>query len=299
MKVLITGIYGQDGQIIEKKLNKKNLTIIGFVKRIESSISLNKKTIIFEDDLSNFFHTAKNLKKIQPNIILHFACNNVNSSLENNFYRYYLSNVASYLRLFISYFLFCKKAKFIFAGSSMMYDKYKEITIDENTNFNSKSHYGIYKIHCHKISLIFKKIFKLKYTTAILFNHDSKFRNENFLLPRLIMAIKKNNYSFIKEIYKNNINFDSSHADDICEAIIKIMLSNLNLDKVIISSGKITRINDIIKKLLNNKNIIFSKAKRNFNYILGDCRLLKDTFGYKPKKNTMKAIQDLWKFLKI
>ena len=77
------------------------------------------------------------------------------------------------------------------------------------------------------------------------------------------------------------------------------MLSNLNLDKVIISSGKITRINDIIKKLLNNKNIIFSKAKRSFNYILGDCRLLKDTFGYKQKKNTMKAIQDLWKFLKI
>lgn len=191
MKVLITGIYGQDGRIIEKKLNKKNLTIVGFVKRIDSSISLNKKTIIFEDKLSNFFYTAKNLKKIQPNIIIHFACNNVNSSSENNFYNHYLSNIASYLRLFISYFLFCKKTKFIFAGSSMMYDKYKKITVDEKTSFNSKSYYGIYKIHCHKISLIFKKIFKLKYTTVILFNHDSKYRNKNFLLPRLIKAIKK------------------------------------------------------------------------------------------------------------
>lgn len=77
------------------------------------------------------------------------------------------------------------------------------------------------------------------------------------------------------------------------------MLSSLNLDKVIISSGKITRINDIIKKLISNKNIIFSKVKRNFNYILGDSTLLKHAFAYKAKKNTVDAIQDLWKSLKI
>jgi GDP-D-mannose dehydratase len=141
-----------------------------------------------------------------------------------------------------------------------MYDKYKNIIIDENTKFNSKSNYGKYKIHCHKISLIFKKIFSLKYTTVILFNHDSKFRNKNFLLPRLVNAIKKKKYFFIKEIYKNNIHFDSSHADDTCEAISKIILSKINFDKIIISSGKVTKLNQIIIQIL-----LFLKHIKNLN----------------------------------
>ena len=83
-----------------------------------------------------------------------------------------------------------------------------------------------------------KKKNRIKATIVILFNHDSKFRNERFLFPRLIKSIKYKNYSFLKKIYRENISGDFSHADDICEAIFLLIKSKKNPDKIILSSGK-------------------------------------------------------------
>lgn len=293
MKVLITGIYGQDGIILQKKFHYKNFKTFGFAKS-KKNISLCKNTKIILDDLSNIFRIAQKIRAIKPDLIIHLASNNVGASLSKNFYHYYLYNLLSYMRLFIVFIIFAKNAKFILAGSSMMYDNLKNIKINERTNFNTKSYYGLYKIHCHKISIFFKFFFKLNYTTLILFNHDSIYRNKNFLIPRIVLAIKNKNYNFIKKIYKENIQLDSSHAEDFCEAITKICLSKNNLDKVILSSGKITKLSLIIKNALKNKIKLPTKNKKK-DYLLGDCSLLKKLFKFKHEKSTNQAFKEISK----
>ena len=67
---------------------------------------------------------------------------------------------------------------------------------------------------------------------AILFNHDSIFRNKKFLIPRLIRLVKSRNFKKLQEIYKENISGDFSHADDICSGLFKTNV----IKKILINS---------------------------------------------------------------
>ena len=49
----------------------------------------------------------------------------------------------------------------------------------------------MYKISAYRYIESMKKKKKINATTAILFNHDSTYRNKSFLIPKLINAFKK------------------------------------------------------------------------------------------------------------
>ena len=95
----------------------------------------------------------------------------------------------------------------------------------------------------------------VNYTCLIFFNHDSVYRNKKFLFPRLINAIKKRNIKFISEILNYNISGDFSHADDICDGIYKIIITNKKIKRLILSSNKCTTVNDIIRHIIKKNKI--------------------------------------------
>ena len=104
-----------------------------------------------------------------------------------------------------------------------------------------------------------KERIKIKASTVILFNHDSIYRNKKFLIPRLIKAFIDKDYSFIENIYKQNISGDFSHADDICKGIYRLSVSKLDIDKLILSSGRRFYVNRIINFLENFFNFEIKK----------------------------------------
>ena len=48
---------------------------------------------------------------------------------------------------------------------------------------------------------------------------------------------------------------DYSHAEDICDALIKILFLKKKIKNIILSSGKQTYVNDIIKYLIKKNNL--------------------------------------------
>ena len=143
-----------------------------------------------------------------------------------------------------------------------------------------------------------KKKKDFKYSNLILFNHDSAYRRKTFLLPRLVLYIKKNDLVSLKKIYKHNIIADFSHAYDICNAIYLLIKKNICLDKLILSSGKKTYINTIINYLLTKYtrhkkiNILI---KSNNNYLIGNNNLAKRILNWKIKKNIFLAADEIMK----
>ncbi len=91
-----------------------------------------------------------------------------------------------------------------------------------------------------------------------MFNHDSRFRNTKFLLPRLINAIKNKDIKFIKEIFSNNLYGDFSHAEDICYGLYKIIETKKIIRNIILSSNKCISVNDLIKYILKKNQINLS-----------------------------------------
>ena len=132
--------------------------------------------------------------------------------------------------------------------------------------FFPNNSYAKFRVSGHKYLMKCKKKYDLFITTTILFNHDSVYRNKKFIIPRVIKAIKKRNINFIKNITKENICADFSHAYDICYAIYLLIKSKHNIDKVILSTNKLLDFDLCIKSIPGSRP--WPKYVPSFKFVL-------------------------------
>ncbi len=298
-KILITGASGQDGCILSNLYLKKKFRVFGFIKKDQKKIIKNVKYKI--NDLKSKKKIIRHLKEIKPDIIIHLASSNSSFSSRKKFSKYsidYLQNLRCTKNLIYSILKNNLHPRFIFAGSSLMFKKNLTRRVTEKDSFSSNEYYAKYKIDSSKFLALINKKNKINATTAILFNHDSVYRNKKFLIPKLILSFRNENLKFINNIYKQNISGDFSHADDICLGIYKLSLSKKKIDKIILSSGKRFYLNKIIIFLENyfnlkvNKKISINNLNKN---IIGSNSLAKKLIGYKSKKNPITACKEIIK----
>ena len=92
---------------------------------------------------------------------------------------------------------------------------------------------------------------------------------------------------------------DFSHADDICNGLIKISLFKKKIDKIILSSNNKTYLNDIIKFILRknhiNLNLNFNNLRKR-NCVIGNNLLAKKKLHWKIKKNIFIASQEIYNY---
>ena len=270
--ILITGANGQDAKILTNILSKKKLNLYLISNKI---INTKKKRInCLPCDLKNKKKIKEILKQIgNVDVLVHLASHNP-SYKKNNYKKHYLTNYNNTKRLIDC---ICEKndnIKIIFSSSSRVFKK-KEGIVNENSKFFVNDYYSKFRIEIDNYSKNLIKKFKQKkisFTNLILFNHDSIYRNQKFIIPRIIIAIKEKNINFLNNLVKEDIVMDFSHAEDICLGIEKIIFLKKNLKKIILSSGKSTKINDIIKFLIkkNKLNIKLNYKEKKNKCLIGD-----------------------------
>ena len=291
-KILIIGANGQDGILLSKIFLKKNYKVYGFViKKNKSEKNLN----YFNIKDKNLDYVINKLDFIKPDVIIHLGSNNPSYNKIFN-KKNYLFNL-NFTKKLIDYVVENQNIKFILPSSSQIFAKSNR-KINENSKIIFSNYYTRFRIESSNYLLKMKKKFKLNANIIILFNHDSKFRNPRFLLPRLIKAIKKKDYSFVKEIYLYNISGDFSHALDICNGIHLLIKKNKNPDKIILSSGKRTYINDIISYFVPNikKDIIMNKIS-NTKLNIGNNKKAIKMLNWKIKNSSLDAAKDIYKLM--
>ena len=292
--VFITGGLGQDAQILINILKKKkiNLTILSRTKKSKTlgNVKFIKENLLNKKRLDLIF-----IKK-KPDIVLHLASNNPSFN-ETNYKIFFKENFLATKNIFNSTFQSNQNAKFIFCSSSQIFKKKSGVVTEKSQNIITTD-YTNFRIKSDNMMLKYKKKKKINYTNAILFNHDSKFRNKKFLLPRIIISIIKKDIVFLKNIMKLNIFSDFSHAEDICNGLYKLMFSNINKDKLIFSSGKTTSINKIIEYVIKkNKlkiDIIFNEKKIKKG-LIGNNYLAKKELKWNHAKNVYIAATEIYK----
>ena len=298
-KVLITGALGQDGIILSQIFLKKKFKVYGFIENTKN-FKISKVRYIV-NNLSSKKKIIHHLEIVKPEIIIHLASKNETYEKRNKLKNYkinYFKNLNNTKNLLSSIIKSKQKIKLIFAGSSLMFDQ-KIKKVSEKTELKSTDPYGKYKIDSHNEIMKMKKIHKLDATTAILFNHDSKFRNKKFLIPRITKAFIKKDFKFIRKIYNLNINGDFSHAEDICKGIYKLCVTKKNIDLIILSSGKRFYINLIINYLEKYFKYKIKKKKLNKKIVyktIGINKVAKDLIKYKPKKYFSITFKEILKF---
>ena len=288
-KIIITGALGQDGFILSKILLKNKYKVFGIIKNNKKNTIKNVSYIKL--NLSNLNLVKRKFDKIKPDVIVHFASENpsINENIKKTLF---LKNIKNTTNI-VDYVKKNKNIKLIYSNSSQIYSN-KIKKVNEKSKFKDTNYYTKYRIQSARYLLKLKKKFNLNCTNLILFNHDSKYRNKKFLLPRLVIAFKKKNYKFIKSIYSNNIKMDFSHADDICNAIYLLIKKNKNPDNLILSSGKLTSINKLITKYVDNNLLNKVKFKKPKIGLIGNNNKAQKILGWKLNKNLFDAAKEIY-----
>ena len=265
---LITGITGQDGSYLAELLLKKKYKVHGLVRKRSKKISNNywrlnniiKKIKIHEQEFNNFKSLEKTIKKIKPNEVYHLAAQAYDGhSFDNEFYTFNINLNFTHRMLSIVRKV-NSKAKFFFAGSSEMYDKNIKGKINENTNFNPKSAYGIAKVASHFLIKNYRENYNFNASTGILFNHESPRKDDIFVLKKIATSVARIKLGLQKFLYLGNIKSkrDWGHAKDYAKAMWLINRHKTASD-YIVGTGKLNSVEDFTKKAFKYVGLDYKK----------------------------------------
>ena len=262
MRVLILGVFGQDGTIArELSLNQKAFVIGVSNKKnnkLVSSYSLNEKYIDVVADFANPVLAFKVLNEHKPDRILNFATAHESSENMGNYekkFRKLIYNTNYKINANILEWLkYNKSTRYVMALSSQMYTPKQKITsINEESMLNPQNYYGETKKMAFELIKQYRQQFDVYSAGAILFNHASRFSKEKFLFQQLSLQISK-----LIDFKGNTIkirDFDSLIDITSADEIVNGIYASLELsspEDFVFASGKLTKISDLTMVTLNN-----------------------------------------------
>ena len=263
--ILITGITGQDGLFLSEKILSENKEhrIYGTTRGKQSKEFLSNLNVISKDinfsnislvsiDLKNKIEVEKLISDIKPYMIFHLSGpSSVYESYEDP-----ITTKETIKSIFNNITESCINQKilpsFFNASSSETFSNDNFKPLNEKSKFNPRSPYAEAKYELYRKTEELRNLYGWKIKSGIMFNHESQFRGENYLIMKIInQAIKiRSGNSNKLEIGSLSYIRDWSYAGDIADAIYRINTSNLAEDYVI-GSG----VGNTIKNLVE---IIFS-----------------------------------------
>lgn len=281
-KVLITGITGQDGIFITKEVlnNFPNSQILGvtrninnvlFFKKLNSlKVQETKNINLINLNLLDFNETFKTIEHFKPDTVINFSGPSSVYDSFNPDTKIHETIEIIFNNLTDALIATKNLAKFFQASSSEMFGNNNLENLNELSNFAPNSPYAHAKLKNHNKVLLLNEKYDWRIFSGIMFNHESQFRDEKYLVMKIIKGaekIKSNNLDFI-EIGSLAYIRDWSYASDITKAVFRI-LQNGSSPVYNIGSGKGTSIEEVVNLVFNYFNLEYK------NYIKVNSDLLR------------------------
>jgi GDPmannose 4,6-dehydratase len=204
-KALITGIFGQDGSYLAELLSAKGYEVHGIEKKplgpnaaklCQYLAGKHVKVILHECDLNTFTEVESLLESIKPRECYHLSATHYSSEISSlEKYRIdrslFQNNVLSTLNLVYGIRNMSPETKFVLAGSCLMYDGQTQCPQNEAIPFKSESVYGLSKIASANLLSYMREAHNLQLSTAILYNHESPRRTQDFVTKKIISNLLK------------------------------------------------------------------------------------------------------------
>lgn len=269
-KILITGISGQDGIFLTNYLirNNKDLKILG-ISRSDADKTIYKKLKYlglkefinidtFNINLNDYDIVKQFISEQKPDAVYNF-------SGPSSVYESYIKaeNKDLILNIFNNLIMSLIEtnnfATFYQASSSEMFGN-NSSHLNENSNFNPNSPYAEAKLVNHlKVKELYEK-YDWKIFSGIMFNHESEFRENNYLIMKIIHSARN-----IKKGKENNLTLGSldyvrdwSYVKDIVNSIYAITTNGSSPDYVI-GSGKGHSIKEVVAYVFNHFELDWKK----------------------------------------
>ena len=262
-KVLITGIGGQDGYFLTRLLLDKNYEIHGLLREKPSNgigslshleESQRSKLVLHESDISNKTFINELVAKNHFDEIYHLAAQSSvarsiqhpRETIETNVLG--LTNIATSIRDR------SPQTKLLFTGSSEMFGDITSGKQSETTPAQPQSPYGLTKEFGYQLVRTYRKHYGLWASTAILFNHESEFRGEQFVTKKIVQSVVRIAAGSDEVLSLGNIyaERDWGYAGDYMEGVLRVTELD-EPDDFVFATGTLHSVKDFV-------NTAFSQA---------------------------------------
>ena len=304
MKVLITGITGQDGAYLARLLIDKGYEVHGTVRR---SSSVNTKRIdgilskyeregslsLHYSDLLDSASISSLINNIGPDEVYNLAAqSHVAVSFENPVYTTQVGTLGS-VSILEAIRSSKKEMKYYQASSSEMYGGGSDEKLNEESKFVPKSPYAASKVFAHNMTKIYRESYGIYAVNGILFNHESPIRGETFVTRKITKAVGRISQGIQEKLTLGNLDAvrDWGYAGDFVEGMWAMMQYEDPSDWVL-STGVPYSVKDFLDKAFNTVGLDWSKyvetsetyyRPNEVNYLVGDYSKSKNKLGWEPK----------------
>ena len=254
MKILITGVTGQDGSnmvrfLLNKYNNDINLQIFGTIRRLSVSNHENITDIVdsrfklINLDITDQQSIINNIINIKPDYILNFAAQSFVGESWNTPIQTFTTNTLSVMYFLEAIRFFIPKCRFYSAGSSEEFGDVDYTPQDIKHPCKPRSPYGASKCSARHIVKVYRDSYNLFAIHCILFNHEGIRRGKEFVtrkitsnIARIKNELKCNKIPTPFELGNIYAKRDWSDSEDFVEAIWIMMNQELPREYVLSSN---------------------------------------------------------------
>ena len=269
MKIIITGILGQDGaNMAEYLLANTEHDIYGVMRRSSNPNFINCKNFINNPrfklvygDLSDSVSIDSLVKDIQPDYFINFGAQSfVGCSWEIPL-QTFDANATGVARCLEAVRRFQPKCRFYSAGSSEEFGDVQYSPQDILHPVRPRSPYGASKASARHLVKIYRESYNLYAVHGILFNHEGTKRGEEFVTRKITKGVARIKHSIINkkpfapiELGNLDAKRDWSDSEDFVDGVWK-MLNQQKPKDYILSSNETHTIREFINKAFTVANL--------------------------------------------
>ena len=258
MKVLITGITGQDGSYLAEFLLSQGYEVHGIVRRLALEDPLHRlwrirhlldRITLHAGSMESYASIFNVVEQVQPDECYHLAAQSfVSYSFEDEFSTIN-TNINGTHFLLSAIKRKAPECRFYFAASSEAFGKVRETPQDEDTPFHPRSPYGISKMAGFELTRNYREAYQLHASSGILFNHESPRRGHEFVTRKITSHAALIKLGQEKKIRLGNLDAyrDWGHSREYVQAMW-MMLQQEKPDDYVIATGESHSVREFLDK---------------------------------------------------
>ena len=196
MRALITGVTGQDGSYLAEQLAADGVEVYGLIRgqrnpKREWIQSLVPAMTLIEGDLLDQSSLQRALVESEPDVVYNLgALTYVGMSWDQPTLMTEVTGLGV-LRMLEAIRAVNPDIRFVQASSSEQFGAVRETPQNEETPFYPRSPYGVAKLFAHHVTVNYRESYDIRASTAIMFNHESPRRGEEFVTQKVAKAVKR------------------------------------------------------------------------------------------------------------
>jgi GDPmannose 4,6-dehydratase len=253
-RALVTGISGQDGALLAARLLEQGAEVIGTHRpgRDGESWRLRELGIGGDGrlrrvalDPGNPAACAALLAELQPDALLHCAGQSRVADSFRDPQASIAANGLGTLNLLEAVRLHAPRTHFVLAASAEIFGAPAQAPQNEDTPLAAVSPYGVSKLLAHAAIGSWRASYALRASSAILFNHESEWRDEAFVTRKLSRAVARIALGRLEEVALGNLDAqrDFGYAPDYVAAMVAMAQRDTGADFVL-ATGHAASIRD-------------------------------------------------------